>query len=208
MGKLNIQLKDTIFILAGGMLWGLVELAGVLLVGPSSAFYIYLPSVLTAIALPILFSVKKSVQMPGVAIIMALIAIWYKSIGHLFFPCMAVAVLCLAATFDFAFWLTKDKLRGFKDHIIFSAVTIFSAFLIFSIIVTFIIPQPFWVAGGFDRIAQYILLNGTLAVCLAAPLFYLTTRSEKKLYELHVSPNWVSGTVTALCIVFLMFVSK
>jgi hypothetical protein len=206
MGKLNIQLKATIFILAGGMLWGLVELAGVLSVKPSSAFYIYLPSVLTALALLIVFNVKKSVQMPGAAIIMALIAIWYKSIGSLFLPCMAAAVICLAASFDFAFWLYKDKLNSFKDHIIFSAATIFSAFVIFSIIVTFIMLQPFWVNGGFARIAQYVLLNGTLAVCLTAPLLYLTTRSEKKLNALHLSSNWVSGTVTALCIVFLMFV--
>jgi hypothetical protein len=206
MEKLNIQLKAMIFILAGGMLWGLVELAGVLSVGPSSAFYIYLPSALTALALLILFNVKKSVRMPGAAIIMALIAIWYKSIGHLFFPCMAVAMLCLAAAFDFAFWLSKDKLNSFKDHIIFSAATIFSSFVIFVIIMTFIVQNPFWVAGGFGRIAQYVLLNGTLAVCLIAPLLYLTTRSEKKLNALHVSSNWVSGTVTALCIVFLMFV--
>lgn len=206
MGKLNIQLKTIIFILTGGMLWGLVELAGVLLVGPLSAFYIYLPSVLTAFALLIIFNVKKSVQIPGAAIIIALIAIWYKSIGHLFFPCMAVAVLCLAATFDFAFWLSKGKLKSFKDHIIFSAVTIFSAFLIFSIIVTFIMPQPFWVSGGLARIAQYVLLNGTLAVCLTAPLLYLTTRSEKTLNKLEASSNWISGTVTALCIAVLMFV--
>lgn len=206
MEKLNIQLKAMIFILAGGMLWGLVELAGVLSVGPSSAFYIYLPSALTALALLILFNVKKSVRMPGAAIIMALIAIWYKSIGHLFFPCMAVAMLCLAAAFDFAFWLSKDKLNSFKDHIIFSAATIFSSFVIFVIIMTFIVQNPFWVAGGFGRIAQYVLLNGTLAVCLIAPLLYLTTRSEKKLNALHVSSNWVSGTVTALCIVFLMSV--
>ncbi len=206
MKKLNIQPKTIFLVLAGGMLWGLAELAGVLSVGPSSAFYIYLPSVLTALALLILFTVKKSVQMPGAAIIMALIAIWYKSIGHLFFPCMAVAMFCLAATFDFAFWLYKDKLNSFKDHIIFSAATIFSAFVIFSIIVTFIMLHPFWVSGGFARIAQYVLLNGTLAVCLTAPLLYLTTRSEKKLNALHVSSNWVSGTVTALCIVFLMSV--
>ena len=206
MKKLNIQPKTIFLILAGGMLWGLAELAGNTLVETSSVLYIYLPSILTAFALLIIFNVKKFAQIPGAAIIMALIAIWYKSIGHLFFPCMAVAVICLAAAFDFTFWLSKDKLNSFKDHIIFSAATIFSSFVIFSIIVTFIMPQPFWVSGGFARIAQYVLLNGTLAVCLTAPLLYLTTRSEKKLNALHVSSNWVSGSVTALCIVFLMFV--
>jgi len=194
--------QNAIVIIAAGMLWGLVELFGYALPGPL-AFYKSL--ILTGIAMAILLATRRLTLLHGAAILIALIAIAYKSAGSTFYPCMAAAVLALAICFDIGYWIFGNKVQNFYQHLVCNAGIIYVAFIAFSVFETYIVRHPYWADTGLNRIIPYVTFKGSLAIAIATPLTYVVSRLHLNAARLTAPAVWVGGAVTTLCLVCLVF---
>ncbi|KUG25124.1 hypothetical protein ASZ90_005055 [hydrocarbon metagenome] len=147
---------DIILILVLGSIWGFFEIIGL---------PIY---VVCAIAILILTTGRKLVNIPGTSILIGLVVCFYKTYSDSFFICQWAGIMSLAGSFDLLTSLVfktiwekplNTALIGVLTNIIGMIGFLFVAFAVFQ--------EPNWIAGGLDKILNYTLVTVIPATLLS-----------------------------------------
>ena len=155
-------------ILFFGSLWGFSEavLGGFLYRAdiPYSSIY------LTVIAVSIL--AVASLYLPGRGVLSAIaaFAMLYKFLNTPFFACHLLGILLLGMCCDLFFNVLKMKNRSLS-----AILAVYVNYSLFALMITYVFRYNHWVEASLSKIANHILIGGTITalVCaVAVPLSY------------------------------------
>jgi hypothetical protein len=170
----RIKLRDWIWILLIGSLWGLSEaLLGDLLYSiqvPQASVY------LGAWALLLLAAARKTVNVPGTSSAMGAVAALFRLVNAGFFICHLGGIILLGAAFDLAASLWLREMPGKKPELPSQALRtagtgILSAFISngsFALIFAFVVRYEYWAAGGWPKVLDHTFVSGGLLALAAA----------------------------------------
>lgn len=119
---------------------------------------------LTTIAMIILTIAKISMQQSWNILIIGVIAALYKFLNVRFFGCQILALLLLTGSFEIInTWLKNRKLsRGAN-----AAIVVFIFNTVFALIATYVLRNPWWVAGGAPKILNFIFIESSITSVFA-----------------------------------------
>ena len=172
MNTKRIELFLLLLIL--GSLWGFFEML---------ALPVF---VLCVIGIFFLVIGRRIVDIPGTSILIGLIVCLYKTYSAHFFVCQWAGVMAVAVSFDF-FTSVVLKENWYKkfNPVIIGALTNIAALIVFVITVTYIFVEPYWAAGGIDRVLSYALRNtlpaSIISALISAPLGVFVAEKIMKL---------------------------
>lgn len=166
-------------ILLFGSLWGLSELGIDRL---ELAESVPRAPLLTAAAIVFLVIARRVWDVPGSSLSLAILASAFKFVQSPFFGCKIAAVLILGGVFDVA----VSAVRGREAAALWSArrvapyaraaLATFASFVAFGFFARYVLLNPFWVAGGAEKMIEYQLVHGIIAAGLAIPATSLGLR--------------------------------
>jgi hypothetical protein len=145
-----------LLILVIGSLWGFFEM-------------LKLP-VFTLCIIGIFFLIlgRRAVNVPGTSILIGLIVCFYKTYSAHFFICQWAGVMALAGSFElFATFVFNENWHQKFNPFFIGALTNVTALFIFTGTVNYIFPEPYWVAGGIDRVLNYALYTSLPAAVIS-----------------------------------------
>jgi hypothetical protein len=155
-------------ILFFGSLWGFSEavLGGFLY----SADIPYSSVYLTVIAVSILAVASVYLPSRGVLSAIAAFAMLYKFLNTPFFACHFLGILLLGMCCDLFFNVLKMKNRSLS-----AILAVYVNYSLFALMITYVFRYNHWVEASLSKIANHILIGGTITalVCaVAVPLSY------------------------------------
>lgn len=160
-----------------GSLWGLAEL------------WIGEPAVLTdlpraplqtAAGILLLVTARRIWAAPGTSFAAAAVASAYKLLQQPVWGCKILAVLTVGAVFDagFTFYEARRRARGIEARtrcaVTLSSIVALASFALFAAVARYGLKSPFWMAP--DRMIDYVLVQGAMAVLLAVPAAFCGVR--------------------------------
>jgi len=155
-------------ILFFGSLWGFSEavLGGFLYRADIAYSSVYL----TVIAVSIL--AVASLYLPGRGVLSAIaaFAMLYKFLNTPFFACHFLGILLLGMCCDLFFNVLKMKNRSLS-----AILAVYVNYSLFALMITYVFRYNHWVEASLSKIANHILIGGTITalVCaVAVPLSY------------------------------------
>jgi hypothetical protein len=185
-------------ILLFGSLWGLSELGIDRL---ELAEGVPRAPLLTAAAIVFLMIARRAWDAPGSSLSLAVLAAAFKFVQSPFFGCKIAAVLILGGIFDVAMSLA----RGREPWALWSAgraapyartiVATFASFVAFGFVARYVLQNPFWIAGGAERLLEYQLLHGAIAAGLTVPATYVGLRAGA--WVAGAAESWGGGRLLA-----------
>jgi hypothetical protein len=174
-------------ILLFGSLWGLSELA---IDRIQLAESVPRAPLLTAAAIVFLVIARRAWDAPGSSFALAVLASAFKFVQSPFFGCKIAAVLILGGVADVALSAARPRDRAglwsvghIPPYARVVAATL-TSFVAFGFFARYVLANPFWVAGGAERMIDYQLFHGAIAAGLAIPATYLGLRVGA----------WIAGT--------------
>jgi len=182
-----------LLVLILGSLWGFFEMMA-------------LPvSVLCAIGLFFLVLGRRVIDIPGTSIVIGLIVCFYKTYSDNFFICQWAGVMALAGSFDlYASLVFKSNKQNIFNNVVTGILTNVTAFPVFVILVTYILREPNWVDGGFERIINYgvqsVLPAAFMSGLITAPLGFIAGSKINKL-----SITWHGKLVPGIYLMLTVF---
>jgi hypothetical protein len=166
-------------VLLFGSLWGLSELA---IDRIQLAESVPRAPLLTAAAIVFLVIARRVWDAPGSSFALGVLASAFKFVQNPFFGCKIAAVLILGGLVDIALSAARGRERAglwsvgqFAPYGRVAAATL-TSFVAFGFFARYALANPFWVAGGAERMIEYQLLHGAIAAGLAIPATYLGLR--------------------------------
>lgn len=179
-------LEKILLVLFVGSIWGIVEVfAGDLLpawvVGRTSVF-------LFAFAFFILMVARPILRVPGLLLIIGVVAAFYKTLSVNFYPCMVAGIMTNAAAVELLYlFLRKERLGNWKWRTIAAPATAYVAFSMFALFAVLILREPRWVERGLTGILSYTFVTGSFAAVLSLilvhPAYAIGMRLETRFAE-------------------------
>lgn len=148
--------KYLLGILFFGSLWGFSEaiLGGFLYRYNMEYSSVYL----TVIAVSILTVAAVYLPGKGVASAIAAFAMLYKFLNTPFFACHLLGILLLGVCYDLFFNGLKVKSKSTS-----AALTVYANYTLFALMITYVFRYAHWIEGGLSKVADHVLMSGTLA---------------------------------------------
>jgi len=178
--------EKILLVLIVGSIWGIVEVfAGDLLpawgVGRTSVF-------LFAFAFFILMVARPILRVPGLLLIIGVVAAFYKTLSVNFYPCMVAGIMTNAAAVELLYlFLRKERLGNWKWRMIAAPATAYVAFSMFALFAVLVIREPRWMERGLTGILNYTFVTGSLAAVLSLilvfPAYAIGMRLETRFAE-------------------------
>jgi len=158
-------------ILFFGSLWGILELVADRLIGIPAM--ISRASVLTTIAIFVLVLARQVENHPGSTFAIGLVAAFFKFLNVPFWGCQVFALLLLGGVFEVGFLLrNRYELRRSTTALLL-ALLVYVDFVLFALFVRYLLQNPWWVNGGWERFWNYVGISGTLTAGFSAPAMFL-----------------------------------
>jgi hypothetical protein len=131
---------------------------------------------LTAIGFVVLTLACACLPRLGTATLVASFALLYKFLNAPFFACHLLGILLTGVCYDVF-------LRAFKMRSIWLAAGLaaYANYAAFALMITYVARYDHWVQGGFGKIFQYVVVDGTMAAMACAVLVPLTLRHGERL---------------------------
>ncbi len=131
---------------------------------------------LTIIALAILTLARGYMPRPGLATLIAALAMLYKFLNEPFFACHLLGILLTGICYDVFFSVLRVKTAWLA-----AGLTTWASYAAFAVLITYVARYPHWVQGGITKVFEHVAVNGTLAALGCALLVPLSQRLGKKL---------------------------
>ena len=156
---------------------------------------------LTAIALVILTLASAYLPRAGMATLIACCAMLYKFLNTPFFGCHLLGIVLTGICYDVLFCVLKVKNKPLS-----AVLTVYTSFILFAVAITYIFRYEYWVQGGFAKVLQYVLIDGSVAAVICAALVPLSIRLGERAAEIPSPFRWrasplaktVAGVAVAL----------
>lgn len=199
MGKL----KNWLWIILFGSLWGMIEV-----VGGDTIFENNVPyaSVLLAVcAFFILAAARGVLNRPGSSILIGGIASFFKLANAAPFYCHLLGIFMVGLAFDiFSTLFMKNERKVSLRSSLTGMLSAYGSNTLFALVITYIVRYEYWVAGGFSKVLDHIFISGSFAALLAAmlvPLGFWIGAGGRILAERR--PQWIyTGTLTGIVIIW------
>ena len=136
---------------------------------------------LTIIAFVILTFARKYVPIAGAATIIAALAMLYKFFNEPFFACHLLGILMIGVCYDIFFAVLNIKNRSLA-----SVFAVYVNYILFALMITYVFQYGPWPQGGISKIANYILLSGTLTAIGCAIIVPLTEKAADSMANITI----------------------
>ena len=157
--------NNILFILLLGTIWGASE---AILGGALYAVQVARASVLLAIiAFAILTLARAYRPKIGMATLVAIVAVIYKTAGMLIagklhgqpvFLCHCWGVLALGVSYDVMRLAWRDKLDP-----LFAASAVYVGYASFALAMTYVLHHPYWQPVGISKVMDHVFIGGSMA---------------------------------------------
>lgn len=179
--------EKILLVLIVGSIWGIVEVFGGDLLpawveGRTSVF-------LFAFAFFILITARPILRVPGLLLIIGVVAAFYKTLSVNFYPCMVAGIMTNAAAVEllYLFLRKEERLSNLKWRMIAAPATAYVAFIMFALSAVLVIREPHWVERGLTGILNFTFVTGSLAAVLSLilvhPAYAIGMRLETRFAE-------------------------
>jgi len=157
-----------------GALWGILELTTDRLIGVPTM--LLRAPVLTTFAVFVMVLARQIDNSFGSTIMIGVVAAFFKFLNVPFWGCQVLALLLLGGVFEMGFFvLDRYQLRRLTTMLLFPLLVYFN-FALFAILVRYLLANPWWVSGGWERFWNYVGVSGTLAAVFSLPAVFVAKR--------------------------------
>lgn len=154
-----------------GSLWGILELVADRLIDvPTMTLR---ASVLTTIAIFVLALARQIENSPGSTFMIGVVAAFFKFLNLPFWGCQVVALLLLGGMFEMGFFALKKYQLLRPIPMLLFPLLVYIDFALFALLVRYLLHNPWWVSGGWERFWSYVGISGTLAAVFSLPAMFL-----------------------------------
>jgi hypothetical protein len=175
-----------------GSIWGAFEIFGfhwlAFLNVPHKSPFLF------AFALMTMVAAKRIAPFPGSALVMAVIAGFYKVLTLSLPACgsnAVIAVLMDAAAFEVVYALAKDSLdASFLKRASMAVLITFLAYSAFALYAVYVNPEGTAASRTFQSVTSYLWSSGTLAALLAIFTFNLGLALGNSIWTLLTLPDY------------------
>jgi len=181
-------------------LWGTSEVAlGELL---RSAHVSHSSVPLAVVAFMILAVARHFLPWRGSATAIASVAMLFQVLNARFFACHFLAIFLIGLSFDVFSALLRDRSKA-----LLGLAASYASFILFAVLITYVFRYHYWTAGGFEKVARYVGISGSLAALInlaAVPAAHrlgaaLRNRSEHAFsFGASRAAGWLTGVTAAL----------
>ena len=116
---------------------------------------------LTAVAFLILAVAKHYLPQRGSATAIASIAMLFQLLNARIFICHFLAIFLLGFSYDVCSGLLKTRSKA-----VLGLTATYTGYLLFAVLITYVVRHPYWVGAGFEKVARYVGISGSLAAVI------------------------------------------
>ncbi|MBN2492034.1 MAG: hypothetical protein JXQ29_14400 [Planctomycetes bacterium] len=147
---------------------------------------------LTVVAFAILAVAKNYLPQRASATAIASIAMLFQVLSARFFACHFLAILLLGVSYDVCAGLLRHRSKA-----VLGLAATYAGYILFALLITYVVRYHFWTEAGFEKIARYVGISGTLAAVLNLVAVPAGHRFGQALRNRAVNPfAFQSGPVT------------
>jgi hypothetical protein len=185
-----------------GSLWGLSEVSGGSLLYangiPRASVF------LSAWALFLLAAGRGICNRPGSSTLIGGVATAFKLLNTSPFICHLLAIFLLGVAFDITATFIQKKSKRISWKTLMTGIAgAYGGYALFAFIITYVVRYSFWVAGGIPKVANHILVGGSLAAALSLVLVPLGYRIGFGGETAGLRrPRWVTAVALAGVVIF------
>ena len=128
------------------------------------------PSIFLSVsALFILAMARGMFNRPGSSTLIGIFAVLFRLVNAAPSYCHLLGIFLLGLTFDVLISVfLKNKEKALLKYSLIGGISAYGNNAQFAILITYIFRNKYWVAGGLPRVANHIIVNGSISALLAA----------------------------------------